>query len=145
MRLIDFQLRPYAAHSKFRPRPRYFLPKHSGKRPRVRAGRAHQKNPGSSLPRLSFFVDGTKRNIELRQNRLAQTLVPDVTHQADDFIPQPQALIHVEIKRLSHWIDAVEVSLRKSLVDQRRTWMRIARPEVSAIDQLNLHGLQPAR
>jgi len=55
------------------------------------------------------------------QNRLTQIPVPDIPHIAHDLITQPLAFIHAEFESLPDWIYSVEVGLRESLVDQRRS------------------------
>ena len=118
VRLIDLQLRADPAHTKFAASPRNFLPKDGRERARSDR-RAHKQRCSGFLAWRPTCINRTKRNIELRQDRLTQIPVPDIPHQAHDLISQARTFVRREVERLTHRIYAFEINFRESLVDKR--------------------------
>src|SRR5579864_3561295 len=83
-----------------------------------------------------------KRNINHRLNELPHPVVPRIARQSDYL--NRKALRVGPFERLANRILTVEKDFRKCLVHNRYTWVDIARPEVSPVEQRNLHRLQPS-
>ena len=70
--------------------------------------------------------------------------VAGIADQAHDLKAIAAAFIRRSLERLSDRILAVEELLREGLVDDRGAGRRVAGAEVSAVDEGNLHRVQPA-
>ena len=85
-----------------------------------------------------------ERRISYWQNRLAQVAIAGIANDANNLKPLPAHIPRRAFERSSQRILMAEILPYERPVDDRRAGRQVTRAKISAADQRNLHGIQPA-